>query len=88
MTMTVKLPIALEDSLRRASAALGRPASELIRDALQAYLADALEPDVSAYELGKDLFGAHAGPADLSRRRKAIAVQTWADKHDRRSSLR
>ena len=85
MTMTVKLPIELEDSLRQASAALGRPASELIREALQAYLAGALEPDASAYELGKDLFGAHAGPADLSRRRKAIAATVWADKHDRRA---
>ncbi len=86
MTMTVKLPIGLEDSLRQASAALGRPASELIRDALQAYLADAIEPDASAYELGKDLFGAHAGPADLASRRKAAAQQVWADKHARRAA--
>ena len=86
MTMTVKLPIGLEDSLRQASAALGRPASELIRDALQAYLADAIEPDASANELGKDLFGAHAGPADLASRRKATAAQVWADKHARRAA--
>jgi Ribbon-helix-helix protein, copG family len=38
MTMTVKLAPSLEQSLRRRSAALGRPASELIREALQAYL--------------------------------------------------
>ena len=83
--MTVKLPPALEDSLRRASAALGRPASELIRDALHGDLAGAVEPDVSAYELGKDLFGAHAGPADLSIRRKAAASEVWGDKHARRA---
>ena len=64
MTMTVRLPIALEDRLRQASAALGRPASELVRDALRVYLVHAIEPDASAYELGKDLFGVYAGPAD------------------------
>ena len=38
MTMTVKLPTLLEQDLRLRSAALGQPASELIREALQAYL--------------------------------------------------
>ena len=86
MTMTVKLPILLENSLRQRSAALGRPASELIREALQAYLADTRAPDASAYGLGKDLFGAHLGPVDLSKRRKPVVADIWADKHDRRTA--
>ena len=88
MTMTVKLPPPLEQSLRQRSAALGRPASELIREALQAYLAGSVAPDASAYALGKDLFGAHQGPVDLSKRRKQVAADIWADKHDRRSPKR
>ncbi len=86
MTMTVKLPALLENSLRQRSAALGRPASELIREALQAYLADTRAPDASAYGLGKELFGAHLGPADLSTRRKRAVVDIWGDKHDRRTA--
>ena len=86
MTMTVKLPAPLEHTLRQRSAALGRPASELIREALQAYLASTKAPDASAYGLGRDLFGLHQGPADLSKRRKQVAADTWAERHDRRAS--
>lgn len=88
MTMTVKLPTPLELSLRQRSAALGRPASELIREALQAYLANTKAPDVSAYGLGKDLFGLHQGPADLSERRKQVAADIWAERHGRRTAKR
>jgi Ribbon-helix-helix protein, copG family len=84
--MTVKLPAPLEQTLRQRSAALGRPASELIREALQAYLANA--PDVSAYGLGKDLFGLYRGPADLSKRRNQGATDIWGEKHDRRTAKR
>ncbi len=88
MTMTVKLPSPLEHGLRQRSAALGRPASELIREALQAYLANTVDPEASAYGLGKDLFGLHLGPTDLASRRKQIAAGLWADKHDRRTAKR
>lgn len=88
MTMTVKLPAALEHGLRQRSAALGRPASELIREALRAYLANTVDPEASAYGLGKDLFGVHLGPADLSSRRKQVAADIWDDKHDRRTVKR
>jgi len=74
--------------LRQRSAALGRPASELIREALQVYLAGSIAPDASAYALGKDLFGAHHGPADLSKRRKQVAAEVWADKHAHRTTKR
>ena len=88
MTMTVKLPAPLEHGLRQRSAALGRPASELIREALQAYLVNAVDPEASAYGLGKDLFGVHLGPADLASRRKQIAADLWSDKHARRTAKR
>ena len=86
MTMTVKLPAPLEHGLRQRSAALGRPASELIREALQAYLANTVDPEASAYGLGKDLFGVHLGPANLASRRKQVTADLWADKHARRSA--
>lgn len=81
MTMTVKLDPALEQRLRQRSAALGRPASEIIREALQAWLLSSPEPETSAYALGSDLFGRHRGPPDLASRRKQVAVDIGADKH-------
>ena len=81
MTMTVKLDPTLEQRLRQRSAALGRPASEIIREALQAWLLSSPEPETSAYALGSDLFGRHRGPADLAARRKQGAADLWADKH-------
>ena len=81
MTMTVKLDPALEQRLRQRSAALGRPASEIIRDALQAWLLNSPAPETSAYALGSDLFGRHRGPANLATRRKQAAAEVWADKH-------
>ena len=85
MTMTVKLTPQLEKSLRQRSAALGRPASELIREALQAYLATAPSPQPSAYVLGEDLFGKHRGPADLAISRKRALIDVWAAKHGARA---
>lgn len=81
MTMTVKLDPALEQRLRQRSAALGRPASDIIREALQVWLLSTPEPETSAYALGSDLFGRHRGPADLATRRKQVAVDLWTDKH-------
>jgi plasmid stability protein len=84
MTMTVKLDAALEQRLRLHSAALGRPASEIIREALQAWLASTPEVPPSAHALGADLFGRHRGPADLASRRKQAVADIWADKHAHR----
>jgi plasmid stability protein len=81
MTMTVKLDPALEQRLRQRSAASGRPASDIIRQALIGWLDATPEPQTSAYELGSDLFGRHAGAADLSSTRKQAVAQVWADKH-------
>lgn len=77
MTMTVKLDAPLERALRSRCAALGRSASALMREALQAYLA---QTEPSAYTLGEDLFGQHAGPKDLAGRRKAGVQQIWEQK--------
>ena len=81
MTMTVKLDPALEQRLRRQSAALGRPASELIREALLAYLDTSPAQPPSAYALGSDLFGRFSGPADLASRRKSAVAEVWGRKH-------
>jgi predicted DNA-binding protein len=81
MTMTVKLEPALEQSLRQRSAALGRPASEIIREALQAWLDNSRDQPASAFALGRDLFGRHDGPAGLSSKRKQHAADVWSAKH-------
>lgn len=85
MTMTVKLDPALEASLRQRSAALGRPASELIREALQAWLDNTPDTLPSAAALGSDLFGRYSGPADLASARKQLLADAWAAKHAGRS---
>lgn len=81
MTMTVKLDEPLERALRKRCATLGRSASALMREALQAYLTQTAPPAPSAYALGEDLFGKHAGSADLSSQRKAALQQIWDQKH-------
>ena len=81
MTMTIKLAPEMEQALRRRSAALGRPASALIREELAQYLATDTPDALSAYALGADLFGRHRGPADLAEQRKRHVADAWADKH-------
>lgn len=76
MTLTIKLAPELEKALGARSAALGRPKSVLVRDALRAYLADSASP----YELGRDLFARHAGPADLAANRKQHLVEALGEK--------
>ena len=85
MTMTVKLDPTLEQRLRQQSAALGRPASELIREALVAYLDSAPAQPLSAYALGSDLFGRFSGPVDLAAQRKSALAEVWAGKHAKRA---
>jgi plasmid stability protein len=86
MTTTVKLPPELEQSLRRHCAAAGRGISEVMRDALTAYLASTPAAPASAWSLGADLFGRHAGPADLASARRTHAGDVWAQKHARRAA--
>jgi hypothetical protein len=85
MTMTVKLPPAMEQALRKHSSVCGRPASALMREALQAYLEVLPASGASAYDLGADLWGRHRGPKDLAIRRKAAVAEVWAEKHAARA---
>ena len=80
MTMTVKLDAPLEQALRSRCASQGRTASDVIRDALQSYLAQIELTAPSAYELGKDLFGLYGGPVNLANDRKAELAQIWDEK--------
>jgi plasmid stability protein len=84
MTTTVKLPDPLEKSLRQRCAQEGRSISEVMRDALVAYLA---QPAVtaSAWALGEGIFGRYSGPEDLAETRKSQLAEAWADKHAQRS---
>jgi hypothetical protein len=84
MTMTLKLPPLLERDLRRRSAALGVPASVILREALTSYLAAHSREAPSAWALGEDLFGRHAGPANLAVSRKAELGRALEEKARRR----
>ena len=87
MTVTVKLDPLLEEQLRRRAAAGGCTTSEVIRTALQAYLArpsEAAQP--SAYSLGIDLFGRYEAEPRLAQDRKKLLADGWARKHDRRGA--
>ena len=86
MTTTVQLPPELEQSLRQHCAAAGRGISEVMRDAPTAYPASTPAAPASAWSLGADLFGRHAGPADLAATRHTHASDAWAQKHARRAA--
>lgn len=83
MTTTVKLPLQMEHSLRQRCAQEGRSMSDIIRDALTAYLAQAPNT-ASAWSLGESVFGRHAGSEDLAENRKADLAEVWADKQAQR----
>lgn len=81
MTMTVKLDAQMEQRLRQLSAAQGRPAGDIIREALQDWLAHTPDAAPSAFVLGSGLFGRHRGAPDLASSRKQAVADVWADKH-------
>lgn len=82
MTVTVKLDATLEEQLRQRAAASGATTSDVIRQALIAYLnAPSGTAARSAHALGADLFGRHRGAPDLAERRKALLADAWAAKH-------
>ena len=84
MTTTVKLTENLENALRMRCAQEGRSLSEVMRDALTAYLAKpAATP--SAWDLGEGVFGRFAGPVDLAENRKNEWAQALQAKHESRS---
>jgi hypothetical protein len=82
MTVTVKLDPLLEEQLRQRAAASGATTSDVIRQALIAYLnAPASVARPSAHALGADLFGRHHGEPGLAAGRKLLLADAWADKH-------
>lgn len=87
MTVTVKLDPMLEELLRQRAASSGRSTSEVIRAALQTYLAEKeAAPGKSAFALGQGLFGRHAGAPGLAQQRKRLLADAWAAKHRARGS--
>ncbi|MFN9744766.1 MAG: ribbon-helix-helix protein, CopG family [Betaproteobacteria bacterium] len=86
MTVTIKLDPALEEQLRQRAQASGRSTSDVVRAALQLYLAqdETAGPPRSAHDLGVDLFGRHAGPVDLATRRRLGFAAGAAERHARR----
>ena len=84
MTTTVKLPETLEKSLRHRCAQEGRSISDVMRDALTAYLAQPTVA-VSAHALGEGVFGRFSGPADLAETRKSQLLDAWEVKHEQRA---
>jgi predicted transcriptional regulator len=86
MTLTVKLESDLEEQLRQRAQASGRSTSDVVRAALQAYLAQEDEgPARSAFELGAEFFGRHSGPADLATRRKGAYADIVAERQRQRA---
>jgi RHH-type transcriptional regulator, rel operon repressor / antitoxin RelB len=69
MTVSLRLDDELAARLNRAAAAAGVSKSEYIRQCLNSQLEEGREQELSAYELGKDLFGCYSsGDGTLSER--------------------
>ena len=84
MTTTVKLPDKLENALRQRCAQEGRSLSEVMRDALTAYLSQAPSSH-TAWSLGEGVFGRYSGPADLAENRKTEWADVLQDKQEHRA---
>ena len=66
-TLTVKLPPALEAKLEALVERRGRRKSELVREAIERLVDEPEQrPQLSVYDLIKDLKGSFRGPKDLS----------------------
>ena len=66
-TLTVKLPPPLQAKLEALVARSGRRKSELVREAIERLVDDPQRrPQVSVYDLVKDLKGSFRGPKDLA----------------------
>jgi hypothetical protein len=84
MTITIRLPTALEAELRARLNTRGVGLSDFVRDAIAEKLGRELAETPSAYDLGKELFGKHgSGRDDLSTDRKALLDEMLRAKHHR-----
>jgi hypothetical protein len=83
MPVSVRLGEELEQRLARASKKLRVAKTDVIKRSLSAFL-DQIEPGKTAYELGKDLFGADDnGPTTLSVTYKGRLKAKLRAKHSR-----
>lgn len=79
--LTVRLPEELENEIRRIAESEHRSKSEIVKEALQAYLSAQRERR-SSYELGNDLFGVSAsGQAEGSNSYKRRVREKLGEKH-------
>lgn len=84
MAISLRLTRAKERALERAAKKAGVSKSEFVRQCLDEGLSKAEMPRLSAYELGKDLFGKYAsGHSDLSERAEEIVREKIHAKHRR-----
>jgi len=84
MTLTVRLPEDLDEQLRSRASSQGVKVSDFVRAAIAEKLEREPAKKLSAYELGKDVFGCYDGPEDLSTNRKAYIAEYLDAKHARR----
>ena len=71
--VTLKLPAALALRLKQTVARRGTTQSKIIRDALEAHLADSSGKGQSCLDLARDLAGSvRGGPADLSSNKRHL----------------
>lgn len=85
MTITVRLPIEIEADLRARVDTSGAALSKFVREAIAEKLQREQSDKLSAYELGKHLFGKYgSGRDDLSSNRKVVLGERLQAKHHRR----
>ena len=69
-TVSLKMPVALEQRLARLARSRGASRSAVIREALERLLTEASAHPDSCLALASDLVGCVEGPADLSHNKK------------------
>ena len=83
MPVSMRLGLALEERLTKASRKLKVNKTEVVKRSLEAYLAQ-IEPGHTPYELGADLFGADEGrESNRSSRFKSLLERKLRGKHRR-----
>ena len=79
--LTVRLPDDLEAEVDRIASTESRTKSDIVKDALQQYIASHRRKR-SSYETGKDLFGiAASGEHDRSQTYKKLIQEKLREKH-------
>jgi len=82
--ITLRLDEHMEQELNRLAAQMGTNRSVLIRKSIQQFIDQ--QKQVSAWELGQDLFGKHAsGQGNLAKDRKALLKQKLTQKRAKKS---